>query len=455
MSDTPVPDTLVYTSANGATVTLPTQEAMARYAQEGFTGKLTPVAAPAVPAAPVAQSVNDAGGDAARERNARHMAALDALGFAVADPFFAVGQPLIQSGKDKRRAMATDHAKKPLIEDAASDVAARIEAERRTDFVVPLRDLTITPEGQISRGKGSIPLEPLAWESLVTAAAPVLPSARALLRVLDPDIRADVWNRQRVKLPETAVAKIGVRKDAEGGWRAFRALSGTYPTEAQADRVLRAVASAVKGEGMRGSVTYDPATTRVRFEGAWMMPHEVDARVGDFLRAGFGGSTADASNGGFRVSLAVTRILCVNLTLADAYIAAYRRSHRGNLSTVTDEIAATIRAVPEGFAAFAEDWKIARNTGVKGVTLFGKSYNDAREALTGLVEAGQITQGIARDTLVEALLAAHDKEPGDSLADVLNAVTRAAHEAEWSEFHRQLLEQRAGELLPVLAQAAA
>lgn len=448
-------DTLLYTPANGgAAVTLPTGEAMARYASDGFTGTLTkaPVAAPV---APVVPSVNDAGGVAAQARNARHMAVLDSLGFALPDPFFTVGTPLIQSGKDKRRALAQDHAAKPLIEDAAAFAASVIEAERRADFAVPLRDLTLTADGQITRGRGSIPLEPLAWEALVGMAAPVLPSARALLRALDPDLRADVWNRQRVKLPETATAKIGVRKAGDGEWQAFRALSGSYPTEMQADKVLRAVAAAVKGEEMRGSVTYDPATTRVRFEGAWMVPHEIDARVGDVLRAGFGGSTADAANGGFRVSLAVTRILCVNLTLADAYVAAYRRAHRGNLSTVTDEIAATIRAVPEGFAAFAADWKIARDTGVKGVTLFGKSYNDAREALTGLATSGQITPSIARDTLVEALLTAHDKEPGDSLMDVLNAVTRAAHEAEWSEFHRQMLEQRAGELLPVLAQAAA
>ena len=87
--------------------------------------------------------------------------------------------------------------------------------------------------------------------------------------------------------------------------------------------------------------------------------------------------------------------------------------------------------------------------------MFGKPYNDAREALTGLATSGQITPAVARDTLVEALLTAHSKEPGDSLVDVLNAVTRAAHEAEWSEFHRQMLEQRAGELLPVFAQAAA
>jgi hypothetical protein len=40
-------------------------------------------------------------------------------------------------------------------------------------------------------------------------------------------------------------------------------------------------------------------------------------------------------------------------------------------------------------------------------------------------------------------------------ADLLNAVTRAAHEASWNEFSRAALEHRAGELMPVFARAAA
>jgi hypothetical protein len=456
----PTPDTLRYIALDGTETVLPAPDAMKLYAANGFTGKLLkiePVAVKAEPPAPghvppPKQTATDAGAQAAQARNAQHMAALDAMGFALPKPFFAVGTPLAQSGKDKFRALATDHAQKPLIEEAANDAAKAITAERRTDFVVALRDIRITADGQITRGKGSIPLEPAAWDTLVGMASTVLPSAKPLLRTLDPDLRAEVWNRQAAKLPDT-VAKIGVR-NVGGAWQAFRAVSATYPTTAQADRVLHGVAQALAGEGMRGSVVYDPASTRVRWEAAWMAPQEIDPRVGDVLRVGVAGSTADAANGGFRVSMAATRILCVNLTIADAYLAAFRRAHRGNLDGVVTEIAATIKAVPEAFGAFARDWKITRATPVASVSLFGQTYKDVPAALTGLVEKGEIDAGTARDATVEALLNAYTVEPGDTLADLLNAVTRAAHEAQWTEFQRAALEHRAGELMPVFARAA-
>ena len=453
------PTVLLYTAPDGSSVTLPTPEAMARFAADGFAGRLTDPAAAPQPAAPVppvacaAPAVN-AGAQAAQARNAVHMAALDTMGFALPKPFFSVGTPLAQSGKDKFRALAIDHAHKPLIEDAATEAANAIAAEKRGNIVVPLRDLTITPDGQISRGKGTVPLEPMAWDALVGMASSVLPSAKSILRILDPDLRAEVWNRQARKLPDTAQAKIGFRQNADESWQAFRAVSATYPTTAQADKVLRGVAEALAGEGMRGSVVYDPASTRVRWEAAWMAPQEIDPRVGDILRVGVAGSTADAANGGFKVSMAATRILCINLTIADAYLAAYRRAHRGNLDGVVPEIVATIRAVPEAFAAFARDWRITRATEVSKVSLFGQTYKDVPTALTALVEKGEIDAGVARDTMVEALLNAYKAEEGDTLADLLNAVTRAAHEASWNEFNRSMLEHRAGELMPVFARAA-
>jgi len=453
------PTVLSYTAPDGSTVILPTAEAMSRFAKDGFSGKLSDptVTQPAAPvvAAPAKQTATDAGAQAAQARNAVHTAALDAMGFALPKPFFSVGTPLVQSGKDKFRALAIDHASKPAIEDAAMEAANAIAAEKRGNIVLSLRDLTITPDGQISRGKGTVPLEPMAWDALVGMASPVLPSAKALLRILDPEVRAEVWNRQAKKLPADAQAKIGFRQVDGESWQAFRAVSATYPTTVQADRVLRGVAEALSGEGMRGSVVYDPATTRVRWEAAWMAPVEIDPRVGDILRVGVAGSTADAANGGFKVSMAATRILCVNLTIADAYLASYRRAHRGNLDGVVPEIVATIRAVPEAFAAFARDWKITRATEVSKVSLFGQTYKDVPTALAALVEKGEIDAGVARDVMVEALLTAYKAEQGDTLADLLNAVTRAAHEAQWNEFSRAALEHRAGELMPVFARAVA
>ena len=40
------------------------------------------------------------------------------------------------------------------------------------------------------------------------------------------------------------------------------------------------------------------------------------------------------------------------------------------------------------------------------------------------MDSGKIDLAVARDTAVEWLLAGYDAEPGDTFADVLNAVTR-------------------------------
>jgi hypothetical protein len=57
--------------------------------------------------------------------------------------------------------------------------------------------------------------------------------------------------------------------------------------------------------------------------------------------------------------------------------------------------------------------------------------------------------------MVEALLRGFSAEPGDTLADAFNAVTRAAHEGLLDEAQRWRVERAAGALLPVLAQRAA
>ena len=80
----PTPSHLVYTAPDGVPVTLPTPDAMARFAADGFAGRLTDPNAttPATPAAPVAQTATDAGAVAAQQRNAAQMAVLDGMGFA-------------------------------------------------------------------------------------------------------------------------------------------------------------------------------------------------------------------------------------------------------------------------------------------------------------------------------------------------------------------------------------
>ena len=56
-----------------------------------------------------------------------------------------------------------------------------------------------------------------------------------------------------------------------------------------------------------------------------------------------------------------------------------------------------------------------------------------------------------RDRVVQSLLNAWEKEPGDTLADTINAVTHAAHEEGWSVTFRRELERQAFRLVLVYA----
>ena len=85
-----------------------------------------------------------------------------------------------------------------------------------------------------------------------------------------------------------------------------------------------------------------------------------------------------------------------------------------------------------------------------------KKVVDVPSALTALVNTGKIDHGTKRDALVQHMLMAHKNEPGQgTVADVLNAVTRAAHEALFNDIQRDKLERQAGALLPVLVGAVA
>jgi CheY-like chemotaxis protein len=76
------------------------------------------------------------------------------------------------------------------------------------------------------------------------------------------------------------------------------------------------------------------------------------------------------------------------------------------------------------------------------------------EALRALVDQGRIDGLTANAAAVEALLSGWSKEPGHTLADIINAVTRAAHEAKFGLDKQEKIEKSAGELVPILVRSA-
>jgi len=468
---TTLPERLIWRQSDGTTTSGPREEIMRAYAAAGFTGTLVPVAA--APASPAASKPDlRPGVDVDPEAAARIKAAeqfLKARGFAAPPPWFAAGTEMLPEGRAKFGSLARRHEELPLFKDAARAVIDQIEKERRHDVVVgDARAMRLLPDGTLSRGKGSIPLEPNALKGLISRFPKAFPSSWEFLALLSPTDRADVVNAQLSRLHEwyeDDKRNLRLRCRDIDGWRAFAAVSPSY-MPMDGDDVLRAYTHAFSSLGLeepRGAIAYNGETTDVVIRASWHAPQTFRPSVGDVFESGITGRTNDSGNGSHRGGNAFTRIVCINCTTVDFGDTSMRRVHKGSrtqdltaqgLERIRSDVQTLVAQSGRAAEFFLQQWGVLRDTPIEKVTVGGKRHTDPKTMLKALVSSGDLDADTARDTTVKALLAAYDKEPGQSLADVFNAVTRAAHDGLLDEIERWRLERAAGSLLPVLASRA-
>jgi hypothetical protein len=391
---------------------------------------------------------------------------IEALGFALPEPWFAPGTRMLQIGVDKYTREYNEWAARPDAVTALLATAEHIRAEDRRSFVVRMGDLRMESNGMVGRTNGpSRRVAWGAWRQLFQAmrGENVFPDGERLMRVLDPAVRASIFNDRITKIDPNKEIKIGVRRSGDG-WSIFRVVGAKFPEDGNGADACEAAAKALKGLNFKGHVEYDPNTTDLRFDAAHMAsPTALDPTVGDIFRGGIKGKTNDAGGGSFRVHPFVGRIICINCTIADAYAPGVRKTHRGSMESailgITDAAEMAAQVVP----LFAEDWAKLRNTRIDSVDWvknLGRITLDTRSILTtdptapdvirALVESKKIDAKIGRDALVGALMAGFRSEPGETLADLINAITRAAHE-KVPVLVGEKLEQDAGALVPWMA----
>ena len=143
--------------------------------------------------------------------------------------------------------------------------------------------------------------------------------------------------------------------------------------------------------------------------------------------------SSDSGGGSIKADLLVWRNLCKNLIIIDKKsVEVLRRTHRGSMEGIVVDLTAATERAKEFISGFAKDWGYLRAAPVSKVEIYGETYN----------------------TAVEALLRGWSKEPGHTLADIINAVTRAAHETKFGLDKQEKIEKAAGELVPVLVRSA-
>lgn len=438
---------------NGATELLPLSEeenAMRRYWEAKSSGDLsahlmrleddppapepvtlpTPISAsPSPPTTPPGEISNIA---AARIRETDEM--MRRAGFAVKPPLFAPGTRVLPVGDANFRIERDRVTSMPLFEDAAMSVIETIEREDRWSETVSLRELTLGPSGKLYVGeRDHFLMEPPAFNQLAQMAG-FGAGARYLKDHCDPELRSANVNWQLTHLQSREVM-LRTRRHPTGGRSIFAVVSPTY-TAVDTDTVLAAMMPHL--QDARVELIYNG--TGVTGTALWMPDEIHDLAAGDVFKTGIQFHSNDAGRGRISISSVVFRNLCLNLLIIqEAKQRTASRVHRGDRERIVAALQSGVADARMKVADFLAAWGIARETTI-----------DPAKTLTDWTKSKRIQVKGERDAakLANIFIAAWAKEPGNTLADAVNAITRAAHEhTQWSLPTRTTLETQAAALV--------
>lgn len=178
---------------------------------------------------------------------------------------------------------------------------------------------------------------------------------------------------------------------------------------------------------------------------ALFMPDQVvDLAAGDVFKVGVRIETDDTGRGRIRVTAVAFRNRCLNLLIiGEGTVETVSQVHRGSTDRMRAVLEDGVARARASIAPFLEAWGHAR--AVKAL--------QPRETFEEWLRGGKLPlpgprTDEGRRTYLDELLASFRKEPGDSLADLVNALSRAAHEVPaWPQTFREDLERQAGRLV--------
>jgi hypothetical protein len=369
---------------------------------------------------------------------------------------FAHGTPLCDIGARLARRDRADFLALPIVADGMDALRATVQREERADHFVDLGGVSVDCTGRLvterdlDTGTELVRLVPseTGWARLASFAPASVPAG---LRT-----NVNVWAGQR----RGDRVRIRIRDTEDRAARELFAVVGTGYVPYDLDAIAADVGELLPADA-RVRVRYD--RQRARIDAVLCNPHHFPdstgaASVGEAHRLTLRITTADDGTGGFRLRWAAERIRCVNLTLLRGSRTVFSARHtREDLADMVREALAAQGEAMEGFAAAWRDaW---RSYYVDQSTRDGRL--DGEEALRRMVFHGLIRiPGLRKPNVWDAVKAAWDAEPGNSVAHIHNAITRAAHQApterswaddEVEELASAVLYQR----VPVLAEIPA
>jgi hypothetical protein len=404
-------------------------------------------------------------------------------GILVEDTAVTRGARVVSSGVQKFDTAYSEFERLPLAADALREVGAAIDAEKRTPVPFDVRNLrldlradgTILMRRHGATGKNGEPKAgiPVNYRT-IAAFCEYNPDVFAKLKPalttdpeeggLDIEDKIEFFNRFVVdrlakktfrRGSESKLLWVRQQGDKAAGtdrWQTFT-ITGTRHTSKDLDGAVfaRMMADGLDDSGLRGEVEYNPATGSVKFNAYDMPNHVVDLAAGDVFKAGISGSTNDMNGGSFEVWNSVLRNLCLNLIiLQDGKGRLARFTHSASAAKVRRGLQSGLANGGQMVTEFQKLWGNLRSTKVEVHNDEGEQLS-THDVIRGLASEVKLA-GVKRDAIVEAMLSGYAEEPGDTWADVVNAVTRAHFMADLDAFQ---LAQESGRLLPIIAKRAA
>lgn len=363
-------------------------------------------------------------------------------GMRVPPPVVELGGAVNGTGRANLRKSRQNFDKLPLAGSNCEAIVDAVRREAREDRQSLRANLEMTEDGRL-RGYH---LEETGLKSAASLFNDTLPGAARVLAVMDPALRARVWNEQTARSEHLDDSCVLRTRSFEGGPRSIYAVVSDGYTPCDADIVARHASAAIRqlpgADEARGLAHYDPETTQLSIDVLWHVDRVQNFGAGDVFKVGARIRSADNGGGAVRVEFCAWRNLCYNLiVLGQGRVNLERIVHRGEERDIIRRLRDGIRRVSGAVEPFLERWGVVRKTPVAS-TIEAPSEDSVQNtlavirAITRQVPAQDLPvaavkvpkdvdwAGINRDVLVEEMLASWKDEPGDSLADVLNAVTR-------------------------------
>lgn len=393
-----------------------------------------------IPAAPVAEVKPGEVRVSAAEMAAKEQSLARAvMGLAMDEKrqLYANGSRLLDSGEARAKALRAEFEAMMPFDRALDAAIAGVEAEKRRDVEVPIKDLYLDRDGLL-RCEGDNRMGIVLTDVALSSLGSFAPSGA-------PRDNLNAWSRDSDK-----IVKIRTRNPIRNvtGTNLRTAYAVVSPTYGAYD--LDAVCKTLRGsmpKDARGVVYYDGQRWRVEAALAPTMDGG-EIGVGRVFRVRTAVNGSDDRRSGIIGTQAAERIRCINCTTIVDENYVFRARHVGDIGSIFEQ---SIGASTQAMAEFSELWREANTRAIVdqagGTITVEETFK--RLIAHGYVDAIPGGATGARLTL-EGLMSAYEKEPLGGAAGVNAAITRYAHEQSesWgSAWTMNAIEQDAGKLL--------